>query len=82
MGPLFHWVPHFDRYRVVTAYENHVHAFKRTKPLYGNYPAEGGNGTVYLGDGSYGAIPNPGCAMDQEINIFETMAEWNNFWVT
>jgi hypothetical protein len=50
--------------------------------LVGNYPAQGGNGTVYLGDGSYGAIPNPACAMDQEINIFETMAEWNNFWVT
>jgi hypothetical protein len=24
--------------------------------LVGNYPAQGGNGTVYLGDGSYGAV--------------------------
>jgi hypothetical protein len=38
----------------MTVFENHVHSFKRTKPLLGNSPKE--NGTVYLGDGAYGAV--------------------------
>jgi hypothetical protein len=35
---LFHWVPNFDKYKVMTVFENHVHSFKRTKPLIGNTP--------------------------------------------
>lgn len=35
---LFHWVPNFDKYKVMTAFENHVHSFKRTKPLVGSSP--------------------------------------------
>jgi hypothetical protein len=35
---LFHWVPNFDKYKVMTSFENHVHSFKRTKPLIGNTP--------------------------------------------
>jgi hypothetical protein len=38
----------------MTAFENHVHAFKRTKPLIGSAPND--KGTVYVGDGAYGAI--------------------------
>jgi len=75
---LFHWVPHFDRNRVMCVYENHVHAFKRTKPLVGNYPAV--NGTVYFGDGAYGAIPSSSCKYD-EVAIFEIMSKQNNMWV-
>eukprot|EP00344_Euplotes_crassus_P009363 CAMPEP_0197016916 /NCGR_PEP_ID=MMETSP1380-20130617/79245_1 /TAXON_ID=5936 /ORGANISM="Euplotes crassus, Strain CT5" /LENGTH=84 /DNA_ID=CAMNT_0042443941 /DNA_START=1941 /DNA_END=2191 /DNA_ORIENTATION=- len=36
------------------SFENHVHGFKRTKPLKGGKVAEGG--TVYIGDGSWGPI--------------------------
>jgi acid phosphatase type 7 len=36
---LFHWVPLFDEYKVMTAFENHIHSFKRTKPLKSNQPA-------------------------------------------
>ena len=59
MNALFYWVPNFDIYRVAGAYENHVHAFKRTKPMYGNQVAV--NGTVYFGDGNLGAIPDQIC---------------------
>jgi hypothetical protein len=38
LNGLFHWVPHFDTYKVMTVFENHVHSFKRTKPLVGNSP--------------------------------------------
>lgn len=56
---LFHWIPYFDKYRVMAVYENHVHSFKRTKPLRGSIPAE--NGTVYMGDGAFGAITSEFC---------------------
>ena len=51
---LFHWIPYFDKYSVMNVFENHVHSFKRTKPIKSSIPAE--NGTVYLGDGAFGAI--------------------------
>lgn len=39
------------------------------------------NGTVYLGDGAYGAIPNY-CKLNKKLNIFAKAACVNNFWVT
>mmetsp|Transcript_29034 Transcript_29034/g.28711 ORF Transcript_29034/g.28711 Transcript_29034/m.28711 type:complete len:88 (+) Transcript_29034:1145-1408(+) len=36
------------------SFENHVHGFKRTKPLKGGKVAE--DGTVYIGDGSWGPL--------------------------
>lgn len=77
---LFHWVPFFDKYKVMTVYENHVHSFKRTKPLKGSMPSE--NGTVYVGDGAFGAIPSLGCTPDKTIPIFETHFNQNNFWLS
>jgi len=50
-----HWVPLFDRYRLTAAFENHFHAFKRTKPLRNNKVDP--SGTVYLGDGCWGRPP-------------------------
>ena len=54
---LFHWVPAFDKFKVMTVFENHVHAFKRTKPLIASNPVEKG-GTVYVGDGAYAHLTN------------------------
>ena len=46
------WVPLFDKYNVTAAFENHVHAFKRTEPMVASkYDS---SGTVYLGDGLWG----------------------------
>lgn len=57
-----HWLPLFDQYGLRVALENHDHTFKRTKVLKNHEVAE--EGTVYLGDGSFGVnprhIPEPG----------------------
>ncbi len=46
------WVPLFEKYGVRTAFENHDHAYKRTKPLRGGKVDE--SGIVFLGDGAWG----------------------------
>ena len=82
MSALFHWVPNFDKYKVMTAFENHVHAFKRTKPMVGNTAKA--NGTVYVGDGAYGAILDlPGhCTPDITVDIFDAFGKSNNMWLS
>lgn len=47
-------VPLFDKYGVTMAFENHVHGFKRTKPLKDG--KEDLDGTIYIGDGSWGPL--------------------------
>ena len=49
------WVPSFDEFHATVAFEHHGHMFKRTVPLRGGQPAEGG--TVYLGEGCWGNVP-------------------------
>lgn len=51
------WIPLFDVAGVRVVFEHDDHAYKRTHPLRGGEPAEGG--TVYLGDGSWGRDPRP-----------------------
>lgn len=50
-----HWVPLFEKYHLLAAFENHNHAFKRTYPLLNNKVDP--QGVIYLGDGSWGVIP-------------------------
>lgn len=52
-----HWVPRFEAGGVAAAFENHDHARKRTHPLLGGKPADGG--VVYLGDGAWGVGLRP-----------------------
>lgn len=52
-----YWVPLFDKYNVTVAFENHAHSLKRTYPLRDNKRAE--TGTLYIGDGAWGAIDFP-----------------------
>lgn len=53
-GRLF-WLSLFDKYELTTAFENHDHTMKRTKPLRDNKVAANINeGTLYLGDGCWG----------------------------
>lgn len=48
-----HWIPLFEKYHLLAAFENHNHAYKRTYPLKaGQIDA---TGVVYLGDGGWGA---------------------------
>merc|ERR1712060_92831 len=51
-GPSAKFVPLFDEYIVQIAFENHVHAFKRTVPMQDHQA--NANGTIYLGDGRAG----------------------------
>jgi hypothetical protein len=46
------WAPLFDQFRLTAAFENHDHAFKRSKPLKAG--VEAADGTLYLGDGAFG----------------------------
>lgn len=50
-----HWVPLFEKYRLLAAFENHNHAFKRTFPMKAGQIDP--SGIVYLGDGGWGAPP-------------------------
>lgn len=52
-----YWEPSFDKYNLTVGFENHCHAYKRTKPIRNNAVAE--SGTVYLGDGAWGVPPRP-----------------------
>jgi len=47
-----HWCPLFDRFGVRVVFENHDHAYKRTKRIRGN--AVHPDGIVYIGDGAWG----------------------------
>lgn len=51
-----HWTPLFDKYNVTIAFENHLHLYKRTKPLRDDkvHP----DGVTYFGDGTWGVMPN------------------------
>eukprot|EP01133_Synstelium_polycarpum_P019969 gene19969-23930_t len=46
------WLDLFDQFSFQIAFENHDHAYKRTKSMRNSVP--GLNGTVYMGDGSWG----------------------------
>jgi hypothetical protein len=48
-----HWTPLFDRFGVRVVFENHDHAYKRTRPLFGN-KVDYTRGIIYLGDGAWG----------------------------
>lgn len=47
-----HWVPLFDAHRLDLAIESDGHTLKRTMPIRGDAPAEGG--VVYIGEGGLG----------------------------
>lgn len=51
------WGPLFDKYGLTVGLENHDHVFKRTKPLKDNQVVENGQGTIYVGDGTFGVDP-------------------------
>lgn len=47
-----HWIPLFEKYGLIAAFEHHDHAYSRTFPLRNNQIDE--NGIVFLGNGSWG----------------------------
>lgn len=49
------WLKIFDDYHFTTAFENHDHAYGRTKLLRNDKEDE--SGTLYIGDGAWGVDP-------------------------
>lgn len=72
-----HWLPLFDKYNLRVALENHDHTFKRTKVLKNNEVAE--EGTVYLGDGSFGV--NPRSVPEPDRWYLEKASGTPHFWL-
>lgn len=54
------WLPYFDQYNLTFGFENHDHAYKRTKPMRNSVPDP--TGTIYVGDGAWGVPPRPSLA--------------------
>jgi len=77
----------FDKYGFQACFENHAHAYKRTKRLVNNSVVESG-GTIYLGDGKMGVsgLSVPGesqIVQPAEGNVFAmTGTEYHFFSVT
>lgn len=61
------WAPLFDEFGVQVVLENHDHAYKRTHPIRDGRRSAGG--TVYIGDGSWGAEP-------REVGRDQPQAAW------
>lgn len=75
----------FDKYNFTVCYENHVHKFKRTKPLIGNAiaPPGGPKGTVYIGDGNMATADmgpeSPSALETPTDDIFEKVGRFTHF---
>lgn len=69
------WCSLFDEYHLQAAFEHHNHAFKRTFPLFHNQI--NAQGTVYLGDGSWGAEPRK----TNDLWYLEKKAKKNGVWL-
>lgn len=52
-----HWLPVFEEAGIEVAFENHDHAYKRTKPMLGI--EVDANGIVFIGDGAWGVGTRP-----------------------
>lgn len=75
-----HWLPLFDKYGLTVGLEHHDHVFKRTKPLKGNQVVAEGEGTVYLGDGTFGVDPRK--MDDKDLHWYnEKQGGIAHFWV-
>lgn len=77
-----YWLPLFDQFRVMIAYENHVHEMKRTYPIAGNGKAASKNATTYLGDGAIGVSIDE-CQFGANIpDLFAYVSSENHAWIT
>jgi hypothetical protein len=70
------WLPIFDKYHLTAAFENHDHAFKRTRLLRENKLDP--QGTLYLGDGCWGQTARK---VDSTLRWYEAKAATlQHFW--
>ena len=69
------WCPVFDEYALQAAFEHHNHTYKKTVPLKAN--VENPLGTVYFGDGCWGAKPRK----IRKQSYLEKAASTNHFYL-
>jgi len=75
------WVQAFQHYSFDAIYENHVHLFKKTKPITDGALDEE-NGVVYFGDGNWGITPNECFPYDgNSTAIMEVLGDTNHVWI-
>ena len=56
--PKQYWAPLFEKHKVASVFENHVHLYKKTFSLVNDKKVPDGEGVVYFGDGNWGISPN------------------------
>lgn len=73
-----HFVPAFEEGGLTVAFENHDHAWKRTKLLWESQP--NATGILYMGDGAMGVTPRTGLSLAGR-DYLNTSAP-NNFYIS
>lgn len=76
---LEHWVPLFDKYNMTLVFENHTHAFKRSKPIKDGKVDK--HGTVYLGEGAWGTVKEDGDCNYVNVELHEKVLTVANAWI-
>ena len=76
---LEHWVPLFDKHNMAIIFENHTHAFKRSKKLKNGVPNE--NGTIYLGEGNWGVTKPGGVCDPSNVEIHDKVSLDQHVWI-
>jgi len=73
-----YWMPLFDKYRFMSAFENHEHALKKTFTITDNKVSK--TGTYYLGNGKWGVSLSSTCHPNNSTGLIEHMGEDNHYW--
>ena len=76
---LEHWIPLFDKYNMTVVFENHTHAFKRSKKIKHGIPAD--RGTTYLGEGNWGVTKPSGVCDYTNVELHEKVTMDQNVWI-
>jgi len=74
-----HWAPLFDKYNMTISFENHSHAFKRSKRIKGEKANP--DGTLYLGEGSWGVLRSPGSCEKDNVELMDVILEVSAAWI-
>eukprot|EP00343_Euplotes_focardii_P008005 CAMPEP_0205819172 /NCGR_PEP_ID=MMETSP0206-20130828/1431_1 /ASSEMBLY_ACC=CAM_ASM_000279 /TAXON_ID=36767 /ORGANISM="Euplotes focardii, Strain TN1" /LENGTH=477 /DNA_ID=CAMNT_0053112435 /DNA_START=500 /DNA_END=1933 /DNA_ORIENTATION=- len=73
------WVPLFDEYNMTIVFENHSHVFKRSKLI--KHGVEDSQGTLYLGEGSWGVASDIKDCVRQNEELMETVMGVASAWI-
>jgi len=76
-----YWIPYFEKYGIIAAFEHHDHSYKRTHPIK-NYQVDP-HGILYLGDGGMGVVrPRKPVKSSKRWYLAKTARERHFFLIT